>query len=79
MPISLGFWEWRWPKRGDAHIIVTVPFTYASSPLSESLEQARKNVRGDSNGRKKKKNNFLLLSVVNSDRVFKKRYFLLRV
>ena len=23
MSISLGFWEWGWPKRGDAHITVT--------------------------------------------------------
>ena len=23
MPISLGFWEWGCPKRGDAHITVT--------------------------------------------------------
>ena len=23
MPISLGFWEWGFPKRGDAHITVT--------------------------------------------------------
>ena len=25
MPISLGFWGWRCPKRGDAHITVTWP------------------------------------------------------
>ena len=24
--ISLGFWEWRYPKRGDAHITVTVTY-----------------------------------------------------
>ena len=77
--ISLGFWEWRSPKHGDAHITVTVPFTYVSSSQSESLQQARKKVRGDSNGRKLKKINILLLSMVNSDRVFKKRYFYLRV
>ena len=23
MPVSLGFWEWRCPKLGDAHITVT--------------------------------------------------------
>ena len=23
MSISLGFWKWGWPKRGDAHITVT--------------------------------------------------------
>ena len=25
MPISLCFWEWGWPKRGNAHITVTSP------------------------------------------------------
>ena len=25
MPISLGFWEWGCPKRGDAHTTVTAP------------------------------------------------------
>ena len=25
MPISLGFWEWGCPKRGDAHIPITAP------------------------------------------------------
>ena len=79
MLISLGFWEWRSPKHGDAHITVTVPFNYMSSPQSESLHQARKKVRGDSNGRKLKKINILLLSMVNSDRVFEKGYFYLRV
>ena len=79
MLISLGFWEWRSPKHGDVHITVTVPFTYVLSPQSVSLQQARKKVRGDSNGRKLMKINILLLSMVNSDRVFKKRYFYLRV
>ena len=79
MLISLGFWEWRSPKHGDVHITVTVPFTYVLSPQSESLQQARKKVRGDSNGRKLMKINILLLSMVNSDRVFKKGYFYLRV
>ena len=67
------------PKRRVARITVTVPLTSASSPLSESLEQASKNVRGYSNGRKLKKINILLLRMVNSDRISKKRYFLMRV
>ena len=72
-------WGMGSPKRRVACITVTVPLTSASSPLSESLEQASKNVRGYSNGRKLKKINILLLRMVNSDRISKKRYFLLRV
>ena len=67
------------PKRRVARITVTVPLTSAPSPLSESPEQASKNVRGHSNGRKLKKINILLLRMVNADRISKKRYFLLRV
>ena len=31
MHISLGFWEWGYPKRRDAHITVILPFL---SPVS---------------------------------------------
>ena len=72
-------WGMGSPKRRVARITVTVPLTSAPSPLSESPEQASKNVRGHSNGRKLKKINILLLRMVNSDRISKKRYFLLRV
>ena len=38
MPISLGFWEWGSPKRGDAHITVTPVPVFATLETMRELE-----------------------------------------
>ena len=52
MPISLGFWEWGCPKRGDAHITVTLVCQVGGSLFRLSDNRARKK---NSRTKKKKK------------------------
>ena len=40
MPISLGFWEWGWRKRGGAHITVTLVSSVTLSRLKHVTRNA---------------------------------------